>query len=276
MGIAPISSALIGFGVLAALYAAAVATLFLSQRRILFRPHRSPPDLARAGTPGVRALAVPAADGMSLLAWYLPPPRADSPLVLCLHGNAGHIGHRAYRFHAFRLSGWGVMMLEYRGYGGNPGHPSEQGLLADANAGLATVRAMGFPLSRILLWGESLGSNLAVRLATEHPVAAVLLEAPYTSITDIARRRFPFAPTRWLLRDRFDTARAIGGVRAPVLVMHGALDRIVPLAMGRAVFEAAPRPKELWIAPEAGHVDLIEAGAVRAAADFVDRTTGCA
>jgi fermentation-respiration switch protein FrsA (DUF1100 family) len=262
---------LIGAGVLVVLYGLLAASLFLMQRRILFLPDTGRPDLARAAIPGVRAMTVTTDDGLALLAWYLPPERDDGQVVLYLHGNAGHIGHRAYRLERYRRLGWGVLLLEYRGYGGNAGSPSEAGLLTDARAGLASLQAMGFPPHRILLWGESLGSGLAVRLAVEQPVAAVLLEAPYTSITDMAWRRFPFVPVNWLLLDRFDSLGAIGGVRAPVLVMHGALDRIIPLAMGLRVYDAAPEPKELWIAEHAGHVDLVEAGAIEAAGDFVAR-----
>jgi fermentation-respiration switch protein FrsA (DUF1100 family) len=130
---------------------------------------------------------------------------------------------------------------------------------------------MRFASDQILLWGESLGSGIAVRLASEQPVAALLLEAPYTSIADMARLRYPFVPVDRLLLDRFDSLRVIGGVRAPILVMHGAHDRIIPVAMGRAVFQAARDPKQLWIANEAGHLDMVEAGAVEAAGDFVDR-----
>jgi fermentation-respiration switch protein FrsA (DUF1100 family) len=256
---------------LAVLYLLAMAALFLFQRRILFLPDQTPPDLTRVLGSGIRKLTVTTPDGLALLAWYMPPAREDGSVVLYLHGNAGHIGHRAYRLGPYHRLGWGVLLLEYRGYGGNPGRPSEHGLLTDARAGLAALEAMGFPPHRILLWGESLGSGLAVRLASERPVAAVLLEAPYTSIADLARRRFPFAPVNRLLLDRFETLRIIGDVRAPVLVMHGALDQIIPLAMGRAVYEAAPHPKEFWVAPLAGHVDLVEAGAIEAAADFVNR-----
>ena len=252
-------------------YVFVCAVMFLAQRRILFRPDRTPPDLARAGVAAARAMTVTTADGLSLLAWYLPPARDGGHVVLYLHGNAGHIGHRGFRFGPFQDLGWGVLLLEYRGYGGNPGRPSEAGLLIDARAGLTALLAKGFVPSTILLWGESLGSGLAVRLAVEQPVGAVLLESPYTSITDIARSRFPFVPVRWLLRDRFDSLRVIGNVRAPVLVMHGARDDIVPVEMGRAIYTAAPDPKQLWIAGEAGHIDLVEAGAVRMAADFVAR-----
>ncbi len=115
-------------------------------------------------------------------------------MVLHLHGNAGNIGHRAYRLGPFKLLGWGVLLLEYRGYGGNPGQPSEAGLLIDAHAGLAALREMGFSLPEIVVWGESLGTGPAVQLAVEHPVAAVVLVAPFTSITDMARSRYPFVP----------------------------------------------------------------------------------
>ena len=260
--------ALIGAGVLAGLYGLIVTALFLSQRQILFRPDPTPPDLIRAGVPGTRQIIVATPDGLSLLAWYMPP-RDGGRVVLYLHGNAGNIGHRGYRLERFRRLGWGALLLEYRGYGGNPGRPSEAGLIVDARAGLAALRTMGFPPADVLLWGESLGSGLVVRLATEQPVGAVLLESPYTSIADIARSRFPYVPVRWLLLDPFDSLRIIGDARAPVLVLHGAHDRIVPVAMGRAIYAAAPDPKRLWIAPQAGHVDLVEAGAIEAAGVFI-------
>jgi hypothetical protein len=264
---------LIGAGAIVGCYVLIVTAMVLSQRRILFRPDITAPNLARAGVPGMREMTVTATDGLPLLAWYMPPAREDAPVVLYLHGNAGHIGHRAYRLGPFHRLGWGVLLLEYRGYGGNPGRPSETGLLTDARGGLSALRAMGIAPHRILLWGESLGSGLAVRLAVEQTVGAVVLEAPYTSIADIARARFPFVPAGWLVLDRFDSLRVIEGVRAPVLVLHGARDRIVPVEMGRAIYAAAPEPKELWIAPHAGHVDLVEAGAVDVAREFIERVS---
>jgi hypothetical protein len=268
--------ALIGAGVLAASYVLIATLLFLLQRRILYHPYRTPPDLAGTGLPDVRQMTVTTADGLALLAWYLPPARDSGRVVLYLHGNAAHIAHRAYRLGPFQRLGWGVLLLEYRGYGGNPGQPSEAGLIIDARAGLAALQEMGFSLSNIVVWGESLGTGPAVQLAVEHKVAAVLLESPYTSVADIARQRYRLFPVDWLLLDRFDSLRKISSVQAPVLVMHGALDQIVPVAMGRAVFAKAPDPKQLWIAPDAGHLDLVEAGAIEVAGQFVaqlDRVT---
>jgi fermentation-respiration switch protein FrsA (DUF1100 family) len=276
-------AALIAGGCLAISYCLIAAALFLLQRRILFRPDRPRPGLPRIVVPGLREVTVTTPDGLSLLCWYLPPRGtygrgtsgrgADDRVVLYLHGNAGHIGHRAFRLGLYHSLGWGVLLLGYRGFGGNPGRPSEAGLLIDARAGLAAIRDMGFSPDRILLWGESLGSGVAVSLAAEQTVAAVLLEAPYTSITDMGRRRFPFVPVRWLLLDRFDSLRTIRDVHSPVMVMHGARDRIIPVEMGRAVFDAANEPKELWIAVDAGHVDLVEAGAIEAAGAFVEKAT---
>lgn len=264
------SVAVAGLALLAMVYVGIAAGLFLLQRRILYRPGLDRPDPVRAGVPGVAPLTIATADGLDLLAWFLPPPGAGF-VVLYFHGNAGTLGNRACRFDGFAAVGWGVLMLEYRGYGGNPGTPSEEGFAADARSGLAALMSMGFPSHRILVWGESLGTGVAVRLASEHSVAAVLLESPYTSITDIARTRYWFVPVRHLLRDHFDSLAAIGRVQAPVLIMHGARDTIVPVAMGRAIHAAAADPKGLWIDPEAGHVDLVEAGAIEAARSFVTR-----
>jgi fermentation-respiration switch protein FrsA (DUF1100 family) len=261
--------ALIGAGVLAASYVLIATLLYLLQRRILYRPNHRPPDLAGAGHPGVRPITVTTSDGLALLAWYLPPARDNGRVVLYLHGNAAHIGNRAYRLGPYQRLGWGVLLLEYRGYGGNPGQPSEAGLVTDAHAGLAALQEMGFSLSAIVVWGESLGTGPAVHMAVEHKVAAVLLESPYTSIADIARLRYRLFPVDWLLLDRFDSLRRIGNLQAPVLVMHGALDQIVPVAMSHALYAAAPDPKQLWIAPDAGHLDLVEAGAIEVAGQFV-------
>ena len=264
----------IGLAVVAVLYVAIAAGLYLAQRRILFRPGDGRPDLARAGLPGVRETAVRTEDGLDLLAWYRPPASPGDFVVLYLHGNGGNLGHRAVRIAGLAEHGWGTLMIEYRGYGGNPGRPSEDGLALDARAGLAALRSMGFPDERILVWGESLGTGVAVRLASENTVAAVLLESPFTSIAGIASARYWFMPVRRLLLDHFDSLGRIGRVAAPVLVMHGSIDRIVPVAMGREIYEAARPPKELWLAEGADHEELAEAGAIAAAGAFVRRVLG--
>ena len=262
--------------VLPAGYVLLLAGLVIFQRRLLFKPDRTLPNPRAVGLDGIEVIRLEADDGASLLAWYAAPARADGPVVLYLHGNAGSIANRANRLRRMTEIGWGVFLLEYRGFGGNPGQPGEPGLRRDARAGLAALGRMGIAADRTLLWGESLGSGLAIGLAGTQDVAAVLLESPYTSIAETAQVHYPYVPARWLVRDKFDSLARIGAVRAPILIMQGARDRIVPPEMGRRLMRAATAPVELWVAPEAGHNDLAYAGATEAAADFVRRRLGVA
>jgi uncharacterized protein len=243
--------------------------LTVQQRRFLYFPDTHRPDLSSAGVANARAVAVQTRDGLDLLAWLASPGDDAQPVGLYLHGNGGHIGYRARRFAWMSGLGWGVLLLEYRGFGGNPGAPTEAGLNEDARAGYAALLALGIPARRIVLWGESLGTGVAVRLASEMEVGAVLLESPCTSIAAIAQQRFPFVPVYWLLLDRFNLIGRIGAVRAPVLVMTGGRDDVVPPAMGEAVFAAANEPKVFWLARGAGHDALAEAGALDAVKAFI-------
>ena len=259
-----IVAALLGLG-----YCLIVGLLAWQQRRLLYAPDNNDPKLPESDGATAQAITVHTEDGLDLLAWMAFPVSKTQPVILYLHGNGGNIGNRAPRFVQLSRHGWGILMVEYRGFGGNAGTPTETGLFEDAKAAYRALRQRGISASRIVLWGESLGSGVAVYLASTLAVGAVLLESPYTSIADIARRRYPFVPVDWLLRDRFELLSRIGKVQAPVLVMVGALDTIVPPAMGQAVFEAASEPKMIWLAPNAGHNDLFIAGAPDVARDFL-------
>ena len=246
-----------------------VGALYAVQRRLLFLPDTSTPDPQRTGVPGIEVVHIKTADGLTLLAWYLPPTKPDGFVVLYLHGNGGHIGHRSDRLKKFHAAGWGALLVEYRGYGGNPGSPTEAGLVLDSQAALAEIQARGIPPARTVLWGESLGTNLAVRLATEQEFAALILESPYTSIAAVAAGQYKFVPVNLLLKDRFDTQSRIAAVRSPTLILQGGRDRLVPNAMGKTLFAMLTAPKQLWLAPDSGHNDLATHGAVEAAITFV-------
>ena len=257
-------------GVAAAGYLAVVAGLYLYQRQLLYHPDRARPRLGRLTELGVREIAVPTADGLSLLAWHLPAS-GERPVIVYFHGNAGNIGYRADRIERFAREGYGMLMLEYRGYGGNPGEPSEAGVFEDAAAALRLLEAQGVHESRLVLYGESLGTGIAVWAAIMREVGAVVLEAPYTSIAAAAQHHYPFVPAAWLVSDRYDSLSRIGRVRAPVLMLHGACDGIIPPSLGDALYAAAPEPKEQWIAPQAGHTDLVRFGALDIAVGFIER-----
>jgi uncharacterized protein len=165
-------------------------------------------------------------------------------------------------------------MAEYRGYAGNPGVPNETGLLADGAAALDFLAGEGIAAGRIVIYGESLGSGVAVPLAAQRQVAALILEAPFTSVAEVAQYHYSFIPAVALVRDRFDSAASIIRVKAPILILHGERDRVVPLRFSRALFEAAPEPKEFWRAPEAGHDNLVRYGALEAVFRFLQHRVG--
>jgi uncharacterized protein len=256
-----------------AAYGALVGVLYVFQRNLLYFPIGHRPELGTLAELGVSEVEIRTNDGLSLLAWY-SPPRGDRPVVAYFHGNGGHIGYRAERLRRFAREGYGVLMAEYRGYGGNPGTPTEDGLCADGVAALDFLRQEGIAPSQLVLYGESLGSGVAVVLATQRDVAGLILEAPFTSVAEVAQYHYSFVPASALVRDRFDSLSRIGRVRAPILVLHGERDRVVPVRFGRALFDAAPEPKEIWLSREAGHEDLARFGAFEAVLRFLERQTG--
>jgi len=261
-----LGSALAAYGVL-------VGGLYVFQRHLLYFPDVARPELGNLAALGVREITLETADGLTLLSWYVPP-RDDRPVIAYFHGNGGHIGYRAERLRWFARNGYGVLMAEYRGYGGNPGTPSESGLIADGAAALDFLGGEGIAPSRLVIYGESLGSGVAVPLAARRAVASLILEAPFTSVAEVAQYHYSFIPASAMVRDRFDSLAKIGDVKAPILVLLGERDRVVPLRFGQALFDAALAPKELWLSREAGHEDLVRYGAFEVVLDFLRRRVG--
>ncbi len=225
------------------------------QRSILYLPDNNAPEPGQPGVQVVRLLSEP---DLELTHLYHPPGTPNGPVVVLFHGNAGHAGYRVRKFRDLLDVGFGVFFAEYRGYGGNPGQPDEAGLTADAGAVMAYFQSEGVDPGRIVLYGESLGAGVAVKMAAEHPVAGVVLEAPYTSIADVGEVHFWYLPVRLLVLDEWDVADRIGKMNAPVLVVHGEADRVIPIRFGKRVFELASEPKAALFHPRAGHNDLFE------------------
>lgn len=253
-------------------YVVGLAILFGLQRQLLFPGGKDPPSLERAGLVGLmEPVEIATDDGLTLLAWYHKTQYPGSPLVLMLHGNGGTIEMRAAKAKTYIGAGFGVLMPEYRGYGGNPGSPSEDGLYADGRAALAFAAAQSIAPERVVLLGESLGTGVAVQMAVEQRVAALVLQAPYSSVADVAQGDFPLLPVWWLVRDRFDSLDKIARVGVPLFVVHGERDEVVPVRFGRALFAAASEPKEaLWL-PGAGHGVIGQQVVDAAVVDFLRR-----
>lgn len=242
--------------VIGSLYAALLIVLWVAQRQLLYHPGRAIELPAAYGLTEFEEVFIPSQDGVKLQCWH-HPPRSGYPLVVYFHGNAGHLGDRAATYDALQEAGFGVLALSYRGYGKSAGEPSEQGLYADARAVLRFARdTLLHPEARTLLFGESLGTGVAVQMATETAVGGLALQAPYTSVADRAAELYFYVPVRLLLKDVFDSAAKVASVRAPLLVLHGERDEVIPAAHGKRLLEAATGPKRGVFFPAISHNDF--------------------
>ncbi len=218
----------------------------------------------------VKEVVVKARDGSDVLAWH-SPAKLGAPTLLYFHGNAGSLANRAGIFARYAAEGIGVFMMTYRGYGGSAGTPSESRNVSDAKQAYEHLRGLGVSAEQIVLYGESLGSGVAVQVAAEKDVRGVILDAPYTSIVEVAKIHFPYLPARIFMWDRYQTMKFINRVTAPVLVIHGEADMVIPVAMGKAVAEAAGGPSEIKTFPHAGHSDHDQYGSFEAVLDWLRR-----
>lgn len=254
-------------------YVGGLAVLYLAQRSFLFpipRAERTAP--AAAGFPQTEEHLLTTADGEKVIAWHLPA-KPGHPVILYFHGNGDFLAGFFGRFRSLIADGTGIVALSYRGYAGSSGSPSEQGLLRDAAAAYAFTSAR-YSADRIVLWGFSLGSGVAVALAAEQPVVKVILEAPYASIAEVAASAFPIFPVRLMMRDPFHSDRRIARVKAPLLFLHGARDPTIPLASGERLFALAHEPKQFVRFPEGGHNDLDSFGATARVRRFIGAAGG--
>ena len=270
--------------VVVALLLAPIGLLWAFQHRLVYFPSPGPVPPAASVLPGAADVSFATADGLRLAGWFVPPAPVDNqtppsagsvslpegappagrgaarpagPAVLVCNGNGGDRSMRAALAAAFSRMGLAVLLFDYRGYGGNPGTPSEAGLAADARAALAYLEGRpDVDPDRIVYFGESLGAAVALRLATERPPAALVLRSPFASLADVGRHHYPLVPVSLLLRDRYDSAALARRLAAPLLVVAGGRDRIVPPAHSRRLFAAAPQPKRLVVLDGADHNDL--------------------
>lgn len=230
-----------------------LALLFIAQRKLMYLPDSSRIAPQAAGLPQAREIEIVTSDGLRIIAWFVPPADNSKAVILYFHGNAANLANRAARFHLLTSDGTGLLAVSYRGYGGSQGSPSEAGLIEDARAAHAHLRALDVAPRRIVLMGESLGSGAAVALASETKAAALILEAPFSSAADVAASVYWMFPVRWLMKDSFDNLSRIRASSLPLLILHGDRDHVVPIRFGAKLFDAAREPKRFLKIPGGGH-----------------------
>jgi len=240
----------------AVLLVAVAAIAWSQQRRLIYFPFGSVPAPDTLGLLNATAISFQTDDGLTLMGWFVAARGRPTHTVIVFNGNAGNRAFRAPLARALSAADVSVLLFEYRGFGGNPGSPSETGLKSDARAARNYVLSRGGEdPARLVYFGESLGTAVATELAVDYPPAALILRSPFTSMTDVGKHHYRYLPVGWLLRDRYASIDRIARVRAPVLVIGGDADRIVPFALTRRVYEAARDPKTLLVIRGADHND---------------------
>jgi fermentation-respiration switch protein FrsA (DUF1100 family) len=230
--------------------------LYARQQSLLYHPQSKRFLAAELGLQGFEDVTIKTSDGETLVAYY-KPASAGQPTFLYFHGNSDRPNSRQERKTLLTEDGRGLLYLCYRGFSGSTGAPSEAGLRRDAEAAYAWLSAR-VPAQSIVLYGESLGTGVAVELAGRVEVKAVVLDAPYTSTADVALLKYPFLPVHWLMQDQYPSLERISRLKAPLLVLHGTQDRMVPYEMGQRLFQAATVPKTFVTIPEGDHTHNLE------------------
>jgi pimeloyl-ACP methyl ester carboxylesterase len=260
-----------GLLVLVLVVATVIAMLWGLQRRLIYFPDATRVPPATDVIPGAREVTLNTSDGLELGAWFVPadPANATGMVVLLAPGNGGDRVGRARLAERLSRRGLAVLLMDYRGYGGNPGSPSEGGLAADADAAAQTLRDLGYRAQRTIYFGESLGSGVVAALQARHPAAGLVLRSPFTDLADVGAYHYPWLPVRALLRDRFPVAGLIAASDVPVTVIYGQHDSVVPSALSARVADHAPFLAERLVIPEADHNDPVMFGSP--VADAVER-----
>jgi fermentation-respiration switch protein FrsA (DUF1100 family) len=257
---------------LAVIYIAILGGLYMNQRNLVYVPDRTVATPAQNGVGDMSVIHATTSDGLRLEGWYKPPADKFHPVIIHFHGNAGSLRYRGHEARPFLDQGYGFLLAEYRGYGGNPGKPTEQGLYKDARAFTDWVIAHGVPQDKIVFYGQSLGTGVATEMAVEYPhAAALILSSPYTSLPDVAARTYFFVPVHLLMLDRFDSLVRIAKVKMPVLILHGRKDTVIPFDIGKALYDAANPPKEFAVYPGGTHFNINASGGQTRMLSFLEK-----
>ncbi len=258
--------------ILVAIYLSAAGYLYINQRNIMYLPTADMKHPSFYGLSGTKEIKIKTDDNVKITLWYKPATYGEKTLVY-FQGNNGNLSYRTDKIKSFINHGFGIMAVSYRGYGNSEGKPSEEGLYKDARSSIDYLIKHNINVSNLVFYGESLGSGIAVQMGTEYSAHAVILESPYTSVTDVAQERYPIIPVKTLIKDHFDSKSKIKNVKAPILIMHGYKDTVVPIAQGKSLFALANAPKEGKFFKEYNHTSFDYDVLASNTKEFSDRIT---
>ncbi len=255
-------------------YVLLLLVYFLIQSHIIYHPRQNLNPPSEYGLQDFTIIHLNTTDGLSLKAWY-HPAKASLPTILFFHGNAGHIGDRAPIVFPYFQAGYGIFLFEYRGYGDNPGTPNEKDNIRDAITAWNYLQQSTKPPHCIVAYGESLGTGVAVALAAQRKVSAVILQSPFTSLDNVAKHHYPFLPVSWLLQEHYNSLSQIAHINSPLFIIHGDVDSVIPIQNSYLLYQQAYSPKELAIAPGKSHNDLDSTWMANNVISFLRKNVHC-
>ena len=234
-------------------YALILVTLYLFQRNLLYHPSENNyyGDKLKVSVSKVK---IKTEDNIELLAWYHKKNTGNFKTILFLHGNAGSLENRIHKINNFDQMDINFLIVAWRGFSGNKGLPTEKGLYEDARASVEWLNSKGIFENNIIIYGESLGTGVALEIAQNKNFAGVILESPFTSMVDAGRNKYPFLPVKILLKDKYKSDEKIKNIKSPILVMHGKVDKLVPFHMGKKMFDLANEPKYSYFTDYDNHM----------------------
>ena len=259
------------FSYIFVIYISLLALIFIFQRSLMYFPVKEKISKSFYKNTKLKIIDISTSDGLILKSLYKKSETNINKTILVFHGNAGHIGHRVSKFKPFMDKGYGLLLLEYRGYGENKGKPTKLGLYRDGKAAINYLINQKIKSKNIIVYGESLGTAIATKLSTNYSFNMTILEAPFTSVADVAQKRYWIFPAKYLVLDDFDNLGIIEKIKSPLLLLHGYKDYVINIAFGKKVFEAALKPKKALFVQNAGHNNLFEFNLVNKILNFLNK-----
>ena len=249
-------------------YLSFILFIFFYQRTLLYYPSENTHQSDNKNFKHQEVL-IPTSDGLNLKAWFYKNSNPTKVTILYLHGNAGDLSNRIYKLNELSKLNVNFLLLAWRGFSGNGGSPTEQGLYIDAKSAVTWLNNRGIKESEIILYGESLGTGVAIETSRNKIFKGVILESPYTSMVDLGKIYYPYLPVRLLLRDKFETYKKISEVQSPILILHGKLDTIVPFYMGKKIYDLSNPPKYFHFVDNDDHMMRFDENLIQSIKDFV-------
>ena len=230
-----------------------LVSTYIFQRNLLYHPKINNYDDHKLSVK-VEKIRIKTSDNIELLSWHHNKNLNENKTLLFFHGNAGSLENRTEKLNHFGSMKLNFLIVSWRGFSGNKGKPTEEGLYEDARSAIRWLNSKGIKEKNIIIYGESLGTAVAIEVAQNKNFAGIILEAPFTSMIDAGKDKYPFLPVKWLLKDKYESSKKIKNINSPILVMHGKVDSIVPFNMGKKIYELANQPKYFYFSEYDNHM----------------------